>query len=380
MCFYTQKFLCEDDCEQCYNRSFASHEMADCWDYEKNNGKTPRQVFKSTNTKYWFICACCKHPFDSALNNIVAGKRCPYCCQASKKLCEDDNCIPCRNRSFASCDKAKHWSDKNKVTPRQVSKNSHRVCWFKCDCGHEFEAALYNVSKGKWCPYCCTPPQKLCKDDNCISCRDKSFASHPYAQYWSDKNDCTPREVFKGSERMCWFKCAHGHEFEVHLYTITGGSGCPQCYYKTEVKLAVWLEKHGYLYTRQIKFKWCKKNRLLIFDFLIDELGIIIELDGRQHFEQVWNWNSYEETYENDLFKTTKVLENGYSIIRILQEDVLYNRNDWEGKLTKCLRTYSKPSCIFIDNNDKYGKLRSGLKKVRKLEDIDCKIRHCHYN
>ena len=67
----------------------------------------------------------------------------------------------------------------------------------------------------------------------------------------------------------------------------------------------------------------------LPFDFCIEELKIILELDGRQHFEQVMNWKTPEEQYENDKYKEKCANENGYSIIRLLQEDVFNEKYDF---------------------------------------------------
>jgi very-short-patch-repair endonuclease len=59
------------------------------------------------------------------------------------------------------------------------------------------------------------------------------------------------------------------------------------------------------------------------FDFCIEELKIIIELDRIHHFEIVKHWkNNPEEQLERDKFKMKCANDNGYSIIRILQEDI----------------------------------------------------------
>src|SRR3989344_5701761 len=71
--------LCNGNCDICYNKSFASHPRAKDWNYEKNNGITPRDVFKSSNTKYWFNCDKCPHSFDISLSNIRTGGWCPLC-------------------------------------------------------------------------------------------------------------------------------------------------------------------------------------------------------------------------------------------------------------------------------------------------------------
>ena len=48
-----------------------------------------------------------------------------------------------------------------------------------------------------------------------------------------------------------------------------------------------------------------------------------------QHFQQVSNWSSPEEQFENDKYKEKCANDNNYSVIRILQEDVLNDAYDW---------------------------------------------------
>jgi very-short-patch-repair endonuclease len=65
------------------------------------------------------------------------------------------------------------------------------------------------------------------------------------------------------------------------------------------------------------------------FDFCIPEFKIIIELDGLQHFQQVSNWSTPEKQLDNDKYKETCANDNGFSVIRLLQEDVFYDTYDW---------------------------------------------------
>jgi very-short-patch-repair endonuclease len=75
--------------------------------------------------------------------------------------------------------------------------------------------------------------------------------------------------------------------------------------------------------------------RHLPYDFVLSEDKIIIELDGLQHFEQVSNWQSPEETHLNDVYKMKCANENGYSVIRLLQTDVFYDTYDWLNELRR---------------------------------------------
>ena len=97
------------------------------------------------------------------------------------------------------------------------------------------------------------------------------------------------------------------------------GKGCSGCINKTETKLFKYLERIDTV-IQQYKQYWCKKKRYLPYDCCLPNLKIIIELDGAQHFQQVLNWCSNEKTRANDIFKMKCAIENGYRVIRLLQE------------------------------------------------------------
>lgn len=430
--YCSSKKLCDKDCDPCFNKSFASSNRASCW--SERNEISARQIFLNTNKKYWFKCDNCSHNFETSPNNITTDSSwCPYC--ARQKLCSDNECKTCFNKSFASHEKSIYWSQKNAKSPRESFLYSDDNCVFNCEkCSHEFDGVLKHISKGRWCPFCSEPPQRLCDDNTCKHCFNKSFASHEKSKYWSIKNDISPRKVFKGTSNKYWFncdKCHHefntvlsdisshnrwcnycsnkilcdnekcktcfdksfashkrakywsykneksqrqvflksnkkywlvcenGHEFECYLYSITqGGSWCPCCKNKTEKKmLDILSEKYELIH--QAKYDWCKNNdtdKYFPFDFELPDYKIIIELDGLQHFEQVMNWKSPEENLERDLYKMNKAIENGYTIIRIFQEDVYYDKNDWLNKLTNSIKIYETPTRIFISSGDQYVK------------------------
>ena len=87
-----------------------------------------------------------------------------------------------------------------------------------------------------------------------------------------------------------------------------------------------------YVIKRQFKPNWCKNpktNKYLPFDFILEDLNIIVEQDGPQHFKQIGDWLSPELTRINDIYKMKCANENGYSMIRLLQKDIWNDRYDW---------------------------------------------------
>jgi len=139
-----------------------------------------------------------------------------------------------------------------------------------------------------------------------------------------------------------------------------GGCGCPSCKNKTETKIYQNLE-NKYILEKQPKYEWCKNietNRYLPFDFCIEECKIIIELDGIQHFQKVKHFRKTpEEQKKRDLYKQKCANNNGYSIIRIYQEDVYYDTFDWLNVLYETVEKIKNNNIvqnIYISKNDEY--------------------------
>lgn len=343
--FCSNKKLCDaEDCKQCFGKSFASHKKAEFWSNDKNI-RRPRQVFKISGKKFWFECGICNHPFQALLSNVSKRVRsCAFC--AGKKLCDDQECKKCFDKSFAAHKHSGQWlNDKNKKTPREVSMGSGKEFWFKCGlCSHVFESKLSVISsRGRFCPFC--SGARICYSENCEMCFRRSFARHKKAKYWlSEKNRHAPREVFAYSHEQFWFECKKKHTFSIGLNSVSSGQWCPKCKHKTEAKLLSFLEQNFERAVHQFKVPWCKNpetNKHLPFDFCVSKT--IIELDGNQHYEQVSNWKSPEDTQRMDRYKEDCATKNGYSVLRILQEDVWKDKIDWKKILLEEVKDHNTP-------------------------------------
>lgn len=293
-CAKPSKVLCSDEkCVHCFKRSFASFkdkEKVEAWHPTKNGDKTPRNVFISTASKYWFICYKCGHDYHGTISHITSGenKWCHYCCQPALRLCSDDKCKMCFEKSFASFDKekVKCWVyEKNKgKKPRDVFKYSRNKYWFKClDCNEDFNSCIYSLTQNNtWCPKC--------------------------------KNK-TEKKLFK------------------YLKTIFEDV------------------KHGY---RVNWCKNIETKRYLPFDFVIPSLKVIVELDGGQHFQTCGKWGDHKEIQKRDKYKMNCALEKGYTIVRLLQHDVWFDINDWKRHLNNALRKYEKPERVYLSTGSEY--------------------------
>lgn len=363
--------LCDDEeCQTCFEKSFASTKYAKNW--SNKNLLSARQVSKSSRKKMIYVCDVCNHEEIRTVGNVSNGDICRFC--KGRSICMDNNCDMCFGRSFASHERSKYWSKENTLSPRECFKGSNEKYIFDCEkCGHEFRTALNEISyRDRWCPYC--SGRKIC-GNNCKPCFNKSMASHWSIKYWSRDNISNPRLINRGSLHKCIFICEEGHKIIKTAKDVGySNSWCPHCKNKTEKKLLESLRNLFSDVIPQQKFDWCRStnaNMMLSFDFYIPSLNMIVELDGIQHFEQVANWASPEFNQSRDIYKMDKCLEHGISVVRLLQSDVYYDRNNWKIVLLEQLYIREIPQVTFIAPDDEYENYTRYYEEKYMIDQLD---------
>lgn len=206
---------------------------------------------------------------------------------------------------------------------------------------------------GKGCKKCATE----------INIINQSFTTNEFIEKANikhgDKYDYSKVVYVNYTSKVIIICKKHG-EFTQTPVLHLNGCGCPICVNKTEQIL---YEEIKFIYNslqHNCRFEWCKNidtNKFLPFDFCIEEYKLLIELDGLQHFKQVMNWKTPEEQLKNDKYKEICANENRYSIIRLLQEDVLYDKYDWKTELInniEKIKTDNIIQNIYICKNNEY--------------------------
>ena len=111
----------------------------------------------------------------------------------------------------------------NPLLPFNFSKGSDKKVWWKCDKGHEWEAAIsLRTSQNTQCPFCAG--QRAGFDNNL------AVISPELAQQWhpTKNKTLTPKDVRPGSKIKVWWQCEKGHEWEAVIYSRKN-NGCPYC-------------------------------------------------------------------------------------------------------------------------------------------------------
>jgi DNA-directed RNA polymerase subunit RPC12/RpoP len=177
--YCSNKKLCDNECNVCFKKSFASHKQAKCWHPTKNDIKA-RDVLLNSKKRFFFTCDDCNHDFFARVPDRNNRHRCPYC--SNNKLCENE-CNVCFKKSFASHEKAKYWHPtRNDKEPRDVFLNSNKRFFFTCDdpnCNHDFSVRLHSVNIGNGCPYC-WDPTKNDKEPRDVSLNSNNFLFYIY--------------------------------------------------------------------------------------------------------------------------------------------------------------------------------------------------------
>jgi len=175
----------------------------------------------------------------------------------------------------------------------------------------DFNQNAANHLIGNGCPMC----RNLKTSDEFISdCRKIHGSKYDYR--------LTDYRHNRGKVKIVCKK--HG-EFEKVAGHHLEGKGCPKCRAsKGEKKIGEWLSEHNTEFVGNKSFSDCinpKSGHKLRFDFYLPHKNILIEYDGKQHFEFVENWQQdrrkFMDGLEKDRIKTEYAKNKNIRLIRI---------------------------------------------------------------
>lgn len=343
------KGCCRSPKKFCKHESLAgTHpDIAKYWDTEKNKKEfgldsAENVSHGSTSVEVHWKCpnvcpaGTCLHTWQSTVASMCRKtlddekqvEICPFC--SGRRICEHTSL-----QSLYPHIASELYADEagNPVSASQVHGVSGNIMQWKCPqtcpmgCEHIYPAIVSNRTKLQQdCPYpgCCPSAPKL----TCIHTSLRYLYPDLASQWHPTKNTVTPDRVLPFSNAKVWWICKEKHEWAACI-SDRHRNGCPKCRYKTEAKFfEKMLSKYPEL-MRQFTAEWCKNIRVLPFDFALQFLKILFEIDGPHHFRQVSNWTPPDEVQARDQYKMECAKENGYSVIRLVQEDVLFDKWDW---------------------------------------------------
>ena len=286
------------------NNSIISYEEAKIR-VEKRGYKllSPKEEYKKFNSKYKVKCSN-GHIYEQNLNDLYQGHGCKKC--ASKVN---------GNKQKLNYEYVKDKIDKFGFELLSTEYNNiDEKLTVKCKiCGEIFYPTFHNLQKGSGCPKC----YNEIRGKSCIIPYDERLKYVKTFNY----DIITPREKYVDGSQKILLKCNYGHIYEGTIYDFKNGSRCPKCNQsKGEVQIKEYLKNNNINFIEQYKFDNCKAQRKLPFDFYLPDFNILIEYDGRQHFEISEHFggiDAFVGTKVRDTIKNIYCKENDIELIRI---------------------------------------------------------------
>ena len=192
------------------------------WHTTKNGSLTPEQILPGTTRKVWWRCEKGHEWQASVSSRTCGGSGCPFC--AGKKVIAGENDLASQ---FPAIVAQWHPSKNGTLTPQQVTPSSNRKVWWRCEKGHDYQAAVgARTMSGSGCPYCAG--RKVLPGFNDLATLEPEVTRqwHPALN-----GALTPQMVTTGSHRKVWWECNLGHVWKATIYSRTGPRkcGCPIC-------------------------------------------------------------------------------------------------------------------------------------------------------
>ena len=271
-------------------------EIALQWHPSKNSDCTPKDVTINSHRKVWWLGSC-GHEWKASIADRNNGRGCPYC--AGKKVLKGYNDLQTVNPTLA-----KEWNYKknNGLTPEDVIPGSGQNVWWKCQRGHEWQAAIGSRNAGRGCPYC--SGRYTIRGEN-----DLQTVNPTLAKEWNiEKNTgLTPMDVMPNSDKKVWWVCGKGHEWQASIGSRNRGNGCPFCHSEQntsfpEYAIVFYLKKYGLETIHSCKEKGYE------LDVYIPSKKVAIEYDG-----YLWHKNKTKQ----DLRKNYNCVKDGIILYRI---------------------------------------------------------------
>jgi hypothetical protein len=218
-------------CPQCYSRKLSSSynlaivapRVVRFWHPSKNGGRTPADFAPGSIEKVWWICEK-GHEYERIIGLMRRDPGCTVC----RRIHRDAT----HNLQVQNPELAGEWHPvKNgDLTPDKVKAHTGIKVWWLCPGGHEYQATVGNRNrgggKGRGCPYC-SGRKDLSKESLAILLPELAKEWHP------EKNgDLTPANVSTLSNRLVWWRCKKGHQWQATVSQRVLSKkyhNCPQC-------------------------------------------------------------------------------------------------------------------------------------------------------
>lgn len=250
----------------------------------------------------------CEHIYLVTPKNFLNNRRCPNCFKNKKKTTEE------YKKEVKKITEGEYTVLGDYVNNRITILTRHNTC------EHEWELKPSNFYHGRRCPKCrdSRPPKTT-----------EQFKKEVFNLEGENFRVISEYTLGREDIKMIHKKC--GKDFFVTPDTFLSRRSCPNCNMtRGELKVAQWLINNKINFKPEKTFDNFKSEKgwAYRFDFAVydeNELILLIEYDGVQHFEPVdfankgeeWAVKNYLKTIHRDEIKNNYCKEKGIELLRI---------------------------------------------------------------
>ena len=210
--------------------SLAEHnpELLSEWHPTKNIDVMPKEISYGSAVKVWWICEK-GHEWEATPNHRTRGRGCPECAKAQRAITKRKNIVENRGSlAEKNPELAREWNPTKNgtLTPYDISVNSPERVWWQClkDKRHEWDAPVNSRNSGVGCPIC--SGHRLVVGINDLATVRPELA----AQWHPTKNgELRPTDIIAGTDKIVWWQCEKGHEWQARINNRINGNNCPIC-------------------------------------------------------------------------------------------------------------------------------------------------------
>lgn len=179
-----------------------------------------------------------------------------------------------------------------------------------CSEGHSFLKTRNNFMNNAGCPVCSNKNKRGQYRKLNIDMVKKNIEIVDGYSLISDK-------YINGKTKLIINHSVCGNNFNMRYNDFQQGYRCPFCNSISGVVkgLISDLKTNNIIFECEYKIKTIKNERVLPFDFKID--NFIFEYDGQQHFTNSEIWNNLDRNKKTDWIKNEGIKETNFTLIRI---------------------------------------------------------------
>lgn len=263
----------------------------------------PLSDYKTAKLKVIIKHLKCNFRWEVTPTNLWRSKGCPKCNNnfTTKKTHED----------FIKELRERHGDDYSAISEYKNLRD--KVLIKHESCGHEWLVSPVNILKKSGCPKCYGRVKKTTEQ---YKREVYAIVKHEYSVLGKYVNSI---EKITMKHNSC------GNIYEVNPASFLKGRRCAKCNSSIgEKRIQEWLDFYGVNYEKEYVFSDCKYRKQLPFDFaLFDEhkdIKLLIEFDGRQHFESIdffGGEDALKENQKRDYIKNEYCNKNKIPLLRI---------------------------------------------------------------